>query len=253
MPSQKTKQKSSERKEDRDEIPIVDTDTLALTIIELFGDARVAAKLKKALYPQELVDKLDYLTKRVSALTENLRERDERIKKLEKKVETLVLDSDKVEQYSRRSNLRFSGIPEADNDVEDTTEQVLQTINDDMEVPVSRDQVERSHRLGPKVDRNGKARQRNIIIRFNRESVRDRVYKARFNLKTRNKDGHKRVFVNEDLTATRGALAYRTRTLKKEGRIMDCWTVAGKIMVKNKNGLVVNITTEAELSAYGQV
>ena len=82
--------------------------TLAMTVIELFGDARVAAKLKKALYPQELVDKLDQLTKRVSALTENLRERDERIKKLEKKVETLEFDSDKVEQYSRRSNLRFS-------------------------------------------------------------------------------------------------------------------------------------------------
>ena len=84
------------------------------------------------------------------------------------------------------------------------------------------------------MDRNGKARQRNIIIKFNRESVRDRVYKARFNLKTRNKDGHRRIFVNEDLTATRGALAYRTRTLKKEGRIMDCWTVAGKIMVKKQ-------------------
>ena len=82
--------------------------------------------------------------------------------------------------------------------------------------------------------RNGKARQRNIIIKFNRESVRDRAYKARFNLKTRNKDGHRRIFVNEDLTATRGALAYRTRTLKKEGRIMDCWTVAGKIMVKKQ-------------------
>ena len=146
-----------------------------MTVIELFGDPRVAAKLKKALYPQELVDKLDYLTKRVSALTENLRERDERIKQLEKKVETLELDSDKVEQYSRRSNHRFSGIHEADNDVEDTTEKILQIINDDMEVPVSRDQVERSHRLGPKVDRNGKARQRNIIIRFNRESVRCRM------------------------------------------------------------------------------
>ena len=57
----------------------------------------------------------------------------------------------------------------------------------------------------------------------------DRVYKARFNLKTRNKDGHRRVFVNEDLTATRVALAYRTTTLKKEGRIMDCWTVAVSI------------------------
>ena len=61
------------------------------------------------------------------------------------------------------------------------------------------------------------------------------------------------VVVKEELIATRGTLAHRTRTLKKEGRIMDCWTVAGKIMVKNKNGLVVNITTDAELSAYGQV
>ena len=49
---------------------------------------------------------------------------------------------------------------------------------------MSRDQVERTHRLGPKVDRSGKARQRNFIIRFIRENARDRVYKARFNLKT---------------------------------------------------------------------
>ena len=77
MPSQKNKQKSNERREDRDEIPIVDTHTLAMTIIALFGDARVAAKLSKAIYLQEQVDKLDYLTKQVSALTESLRERDE--------------------------------------------------------------------------------------------------------------------------------------------------------------------------------
>ena len=82
-----------------------------------------------------LVDKLDYLTKRISALTENLRERDKKIKKLERKVAALELDSDKVEQYSRRSNLRFSGIPETDNEVEDTTDQILQIING-MEVPV---------------------------------------------------------------------------------------------------------------------
>ena len=84
-------------------------------------------------------------------------------------------DSDNVEQYSRRSNLRFSGIPETDNEVEDTTEKILQIINNDMEVPVSRDQVERSHRLGPNVDRNGKARQRNIIIRFNRDNLRQSI------------------------------------------------------------------------------
>ena len=103
-----------------------------------------------------------------------------------------------------------------------------------MDVPVSRYQLERSHRLGPKVDRNGKARHRNSIIKFNRYNVR-------------NKDGHRRVFVSEYTTATRGVLAYRTTTLKNEGRITDCWTVAGKIMVKNRNG------THAELSVYGQV
>ena len=47
-----------------------------MTIIELFGDSRVAAKLKKAMYPEELVDKLDHLMKRVPALTESLRECD---------------------------------------------------------------------------------------------------------------------------------------------------------------------------------
>ena len=51
MPSQKNKQKSNDRREDRDEIPIVDTDTLAMTIIALFGDAPVAVKLKKGYLP----------------------------------------------------------------------------------------------------------------------------------------------------------------------------------------------------------
>ena len=55
-----------------------------------------------------------------------------KIQKLERKVATLELDSDKVEQYSRRSNLRFSGIPETDNEVEDTTEKILQIINNNM-------------------------------------------------------------------------------------------------------------------------
>ena len=44
------------------------------------------------MYPQELVDQFE--------------QRDEKVKKLELKVATLELEADKVEQYSRRSNLK---------------------------------------------------------------------------------------------------------------------------------------------------
>ena len=139
-----------------------------MTIIELFSDARVAATLKKAMYPKELVDQLDHLSSRVTALTECIKQQDEKIKKLEGKVTQLELEADKVEQYSRRSNLRFSGLPETTGESENMTDKLIDIINNNMcpDMPVRRDQIERSHRLGPKMDKNGKPRQRAIIIRF---------------------------------------------------------------------------------------
>ena len=101
------------------------------------------------------MDKLDYLKTRVSALTESVRERDERIKTLEGKLALLEMEADKAEQYSRRSNFRFSGIPESHETQgqENTTEQLLTIITNDRcpESPVRKNQIERSHRLGPKM------------------------------------------------------------------------------------------------------
>ena len=168
----------------------------------------------------------------------------------------MELEADKVEQYFRRSNLRFSGLPETTGEsTENTTEKILDIINKNMcaDMPVRRDQIERSHHLGPKLDKNGKPRQRAIIIRFVSEKVRDDVYRARFQLKDHNARARNKAFVNEDLTATRGALAYQTRQLKKVGNITDCWTTAGKILIKTKDGLVVTVSSDSHLCAYGQV
>ena len=115
-------------------MPIVDTDTLAMTIIELFSDARVAATLK-AMYPKELVGQLDHLSSRVTALTECIQQRDDKIKKLEGKVTQLELEADKVEQYSRRSNLRFSGLPETTGESENTTDKLIDNYNKQQHVP----------------------------------------------------------------------------------------------------------------------
>ena len=256
MPQGKTKVKATavrdEDNPDPNMIPVVDSDTLALTMIELFGDERVMKKMKDALYPRELVEKLNEMTRRLAMLTASVKARDDRIKTLESKVAALEHEGDKTEQYSRRPNLRFTGIAEADDHetTENTTKMILDIINKDMcpDAQIRPEQIERSHRLGAKTDRNGKARQRAIIVRFGTENTRDAVYRARFMLKK--KSGPK-VFVNEDLTSTRAALAFQTRQLKKTGKVMDCWTAAGKVMMKDNTGRIIHVTSESELAISG--
>ena len=60
-------------------IPVVDSDTLALTMMELFSDERVMKRMRDALYPRELVGKLDEMTRRLAVLTTSVKARDDRI------------------------------------------------------------------------------------------------------------------------------------------------------------------------------
>ncbi len=86
-----------------------------------------------------------------------------------------------------------------------------------MQPPFQRQQIERSHSLGRKGDSNGPHRPRTVVVRFASEWLRDDLYRARTVLKTHNaKHRDRQIFINEDLTAHRGKLAYDTRQLKKE-------------------------------------
>lgn len=139
------------------------------------------------------------------------------VKLLETKVAVLKLEADKVEQYSLWPNLRFSGIPETGGTTtENTTEILLKVINANMcpDAPILPEQIERSHRLALNKTATAKSRQRTIIVRVGSESTRDAVYRACFMRKNGSKD-----FVNEDLTSIRAALAFKTRQLKKGGKI----------------------------------
>ena len=91
-----------------------------MKFIELLNDEEMLRKLKSALYPQALADKLDQLTQAIAGLTYQLESKEKRISALEEKVERLEGEGDKVEQYSRRNNLRCYGIPET-GEGEDTT------------------------------------------------------------------------------------------------------------------------------------
>ena len=220
-------------------------DSLVLHLIEALKDDRVMRALHTD--SDKLHDKIDSLTVLVTNLTTQLENKEQRITELEKTVALLEVSIDDQQQYSRRANLRFTGIEE--NAGEDTTKKVLQILNETMQLepPISLDQIERSHRLGRVTP--DQRRPRTLIVRFRSERSRDTVYKARGQLKEFNhrSDPVKRIFVNEDLTSRRANIAFETRKLKKEKKIADCWTFNGRILIKSNRGQIEEISSLGDM------
>ena len=205
-------------------------DALALRLVALLNDDQVLAKLKSVLYPRELYEKIDSFTDRVTSLTIDLAAKEAKIEALTTRVESLEAEADRQEQYSRRPNLRFQGVPES---TEGSTDQkIIRLVNECMGLspPLAVSDIERSHRLGPPKDRDGRDRTRPVIVRFRSERLRDTVYRARTKLKAHNlQQPDARIFVNEDLTARRASLAFLARQAKKAKRITDSWTADGRV------------------------
>ena len=233
-------------------------DSLALRLVDLLNDDQVVAKLRAALYPTELRDEVRELSKQVAILNSQLAEQNARIKTLEDKVDALEYDHDAAEQYSRRPNLRVQGVREM-GDGEDTDAMILDLLNTKMSMdpPIERHHIERSHRLGRKLDhqdgrRDGahaRPRQRVIIVRFATERLRDEVFRARTNLKDHNKEHRdNQIYLNDDLTARRAKLSFDARQLKKGKKIADTWTSYGKVMLKLVNGQVKEVKSSSDLN-----
>ena len=82
-------------------------------------------------------------------------------------------------------------------------------------------------------------------------SMGDKVFRSRTKLKVHNHEHPgSQVFINEDLTARRASLAYTTRQLKKAGKLNDCWTSDGKIVIKDLANKIVQINSADELRKY---
>ena len=71
----------------------------------------VMKQLSKNYVHKLLTDQLDSLTEKNFMLNERLDKKDEYIAALEARLSLVEADLDQLEQYSRRSNLQFFGIP----------------------------------------------------------------------------------------------------------------------------------------------
>ena len=68
-------------------------------------------------------------------------------------------------------------------------------------------------------------------------------------MQKKNKDKPK-IYLNEDLTKLRADLAKKARSLKTARKILDTWTMYGKILVKDNFNQVKVITKAEDLLNY---
>ena len=76
-----------------------DMDIMALKLIELLMEEHVLTKLRRALYPQEIADKIDGLNNQIIKLTSLLKKNEECIAVLETKMQKMEKNIDHQEQY----------------------------------------------------------------------------------------------------------------------------------------------------------
>ena len=139
-------------------------------------------------------------------LDKNLKEKDQRIdqlrKTLDSRIDQLEQSLDNLEQYSRRSSVRFSGIKEkADGEQLDT---ILADLFTDMDVPLILNNVNRAHRIGPRTSITNRQHSLQIIIQFIDHESKTTFMKARKHLRGKQPT----VFIFEDLTQKRARLLY---------------------------------------------
>ena len=142
---------------------------------------------------------------------------------------------------SNNNCLLFHGVPETDADTSsaDTTESVISLCQGKLDVNVSRELIDRSHRLGQRhVGPSGEYKPRPIIVKFRSYETRRLVFSAKRRLK-----GTKFV-VTENLTRRRNDLLKKVRSLDT---VSCAWTTDGRIVCLLGDGRKVTVLHERDV------
>ncbi len=181
---------------------------------------------------QQLVENNDKTLQTVSNVRRDLfNEHDKNIK--------LQYRIDQLEQTQRECNVRVTGFPELGQQDVDIKAQLIGLVGAQ---EGSESDIATITRMGkPKEDKN-----RDLIVKFVSKESRDKFYSLRKNT-PKNRE-NKKVYINEDLTATRAKLFYDARQLVKRGKLHGTWSQNGNIIIKvNENDSPCAIGNHAEL------
>ena len=122
---------------------------------------------------------------------------------------------DDCEQYSRRSCLKIDGIPLSQNGKESASECIekVMAVLSEIDVDVSADDIDRSHRVRRKRIKNDGSSSQTMIVKLHTWEDRSAIYKARKKLK------NKRIYV--DLTRRRANLLTLAHTMVRSNPNYD--------------------------------
>ena len=111
----------------------------------------------------------------------------------------------------------------AETNDENTDDLVLKAINEKLDVEITENEIDRSHRIGRKKDGQ---KPRPIIVKLTRYNTRKKVFASKRTLKGAG------VSITESLTATRMEQLNKAR---EERGFTNVWTTDGKILFKRAN------------------
>ena len=195
------------------------------------GDTLTCTKITEALTNPPLIAAI--ADRVAAAINSKLNARLDRLEKVTGAQEVGILQLEaKLDalEYGRINSLRISGIEEdvEGEDLPANVNNVLMVLGLDNSV-----QIDRLHRVGSRprrdTDRTQKHRSRLVLVKFANYTSRDAVIKTRSSLEEKQPG----VFINEDFTQPKAKLLYEARKLKKNKQIIDCWTVDGRLVVKD--------------------
>ena len=204
-------------------------------VTKLLTNESFIAKLADGLMKDGVLDAIKQNVYDACALDDQktstaVESRETRVSDLDRDNKALREEIDTMEQYS----LFGHGIPETKAD---TGEAVLQVFNGQLNVSVTPDCIDRSHRLGRQQPSSNKPRP--IIVKFVSYETRRQVFSAKRRLK-----GGK-VVITENLTRRRNELLNHTRT---QPDVKCAWTTDGRIVCLLENGEKRTIVTELDLA-----
>ena len=164
------------------------------------------------------------------------------------------LKVDELEQYDRRQNLIFEGVPQFQN--ENVTEIIL-SLASKLDVNLTANDISIAHRLPvkrPRLNSESKVTNRHhprIIVRFISRQKRKEMYSNRMKAKHISDfpvQGMNKLCVNENLTQRRKRLFWLAKQKAKELSYKFIWTSNGQIFIReDKKADSLPIRTEYDL------
>ena len=180
----------------------------------------------------------------------------DKVVQLERRIDLLAKQDDANNQYNRQNCLRVSGIKEEPGEQMDSIANRLST---EMKVDIDLKDIDNMHRLGRQISETSStgpstanmqlnSRPMDILIKFTTYRARQAVFSHRAELK--HAKIFERVFINEELTKTRGEVYNNARYLVKNKRIQSAWTANGVILVKDNSNIVHMCESMSQLSKF---